>query len=94
MVLAPYTGTTPAAQRPGSFSPVFALRAQPDSPPLGGRAYDDNVAIRTVAYMYRIPITTTLSAAQATVQGIRSLQKKRLKVRSLQTHHHIAAVIE
>jgi carbamoyl-phosphate synthase large subunit len=59
--------------------------------PLGSQAHDDSVAIRSVGYQYRIPITTTLSAAQATVQGIRALLTKPLKVRSLQAHHGVAA---
>ncbi|MEP7284515.1 MAG: carbamoyl-phosphate synthase large subunit [Chloroflexota bacterium] len=57
--------------------------------PLGGQAHDDSIAIRSVAYQYRVPITTTLSAAQATVQGIKALHNKPLKVRSLQTHHAV-----
>ncbi len=55
--------------------------------PLGGQAHDDGMAVRSAAHQYRIPIATTLSAAAATVQGIRALQKKPLKVRSLQVHH-------
>jgi carbamoyl-phosphate synthase large subunit len=55
--------------------------------PLGGQAHDDGMALRSAAHVYRVPITTTLSAAQATVQGIRALREKPLKVRSLQVHH-------
>jgi carbamoyl-phosphate synthase large subunit len=57
--------------------------------PLGGQAHDDGMALRSAAHVYRVPITTTLSAAQATVQGIRALREKPLKVRSLQMHHKI-----
>src|SRR5581483_614706 len=57
--------------------------------PLGGQAHDDGMALRSAAHVHRVPITTTLSAAQATVQGIRALREKPLKVRSLQTHHRI-----
>ena len=32
-------------------------------------------------------VTTTLSAAAATVQGIKALRQKPFKVRSLQKHH-------
>jgi carbamoyl-phosphate synthase large subunit len=55
--------------------------------PLGSQAHDDGRALRGAAHLYHVPITTTLSAAQATVQGIRALRKKPLKVRSLQVHH-------
>jgi carbamoyl-phosphate synthase large subunit len=55
--------------------------------PLGGRSYADGKALRSAAHLYRVPITTTLSAAQATIQGIRALRQKPLKVRSLQVHH-------
>ena len=59
--------------------------------PRGGQAHYDGALIRGTANMYGVPILTTLSAAQATVQGIRALKQKPLKVRSLQTHHHVAA---
>jgi carbamoyl-phosphate synthase large subunit len=54
---------------------------------LGGQAHDDGRFIRNAAAKYRVPIVTTLSAAQATVQGIQALRKKPLRVRSLQTHY-------
>ncbi|HLY26786.1 MAG TPA: hypothetical protein VKQ72_10635, partial [Aggregatilineales bacterium] len=59
--------------------------------PLGGTAYDDGKAIRGAAHLYRVPVVTTLSAAQATVQGIQSLLKKPLRVRSLQAHYAAVA---
>jgi hypothetical protein len=38
-----------------------------------------------------IPLITTLSAAQASVNGIRALRQKSLEVRSLQQHYaHVA----
>ena len=55
--------------------------------PLGKRAVDDGQFIRAAAIRYRVPLLTTLSAAQAAVQGIRALRSKELKVRSLQDHH-------
>jgi carbamoyl-phosphate synthase large subunit len=55
--------------------------------PLGQRAYDDSGAMRAAAIRHNIPLLTTLSAAQAAVNGIRALRQKELKVRSLQTHH-------
>jgi carbamoyl-phosphate synthase large subunit len=58
--------------------------------PLGPTARDDGVAIRTAAIRYGVPLLTTLSAAQAAVNGIKALQEKALKVRSLQTHHEMS----
>jgi carbamoyl-phosphate synthase large subunit len=55
--------------------------------PFGSASRNDGAEIRTAAHRYRIPITTTLSAAAATVQGIQALRRKRLKVRSLQAHY-------
>jgi carbamoyl-phosphate synthase large subunit len=55
--------------------------------PRGGQAHYDGALIRGTAHLYGVPILTTLSAAQATVQGIRALKQKPLKVRSLQVHH-------
>jgi carbamoyl-phosphate synthase large subunit len=59
--------------------------------PLGARAYDDGTLMRSLAYQNRIPIMTTLSAAQATVQAIRALRTKPLRVRSLQDHHRVSS---
>jgi carbamoyl-phosphate synthase large subunit len=55
--------------------------------PLGGQAYDDGKMIRSTAQQVNVPVVTTMSAAAASVQGIRALQKKPLSVRSLQAHH-------
>ncbi|MFQ3565646.1 MAG: carbamoyl-phosphate synthase large subunit [Aggregatilineales bacterium] len=59
--------------------------------PRGGQAHQDGALIRNAAHQYGVPIVTTLSAASAVVQGIRALQSKPLKVRSLQVHHNWAA---
>jgi carbamoyl-phosphate synthase large subunit len=53
----------------------------------GEQAHQDGGQIRNAAYLYGVPILTTLSAALAAVEGIKSLRKKSLKVRSLQAHH-------
>ena len=55
--------------------------------PLGGAAHEDGATIRSQAYALGIPIVTTMSAAAATVQGIRELREKPLRVRSLQAHY-------
>jgi carbamoyl-phosphate synthase large subunit len=57
--------------------------------PRGGRAHDDGALIRGTAQIYGVPIMTTLSAAMASVQAIRSVRKKPLSVRSLQAHHEV-----
>jgi carbamoyl-phosphate synthase large subunit len=55
--------------------------------PLGGQAHEAGALIRGTAHLLGIPIITTMSAAMASVQGIRALRGKPLKVRSLQQHH-------
>ena len=55
--------------------------------PLGSQAHEDGVAIRSQAYALGIPIVTTMSAAAATVQGIKRMREKPLTVRSLQSHY-------
>jgi carbamoyl-phosphate synthase large subunit len=55
--------------------------------PRGGRAHSDGNLIRGAAQQYGVPLVTTLSAALATVQGIKALKQKPLKVLSLQKHH-------
>jgi carbamoyl-phosphate synthase large subunit len=56
--------------------------------PRGGQAHYDGALIRGTALLYGVPIVTTMSAATATVQGIKALRQKPLKARSLQVHHH------
>jgi carbamoyl-phosphate synthase large subunit len=55
--------------------------------PSGKIPREDEVTIRNAAIARKIPIMTTLRAAQASVHGIRSLQKNKLRVRSLQEYH-------
>jgi carbamoyl-phosphate synthase large subunit len=55
--------------------------------PLGQRAYDDSRAMRAAAIRHNVPLLTTLSAAQAAVNGIRALREHELEVRSLQRHY-------
>ncbi|MEZ4834083.1 MAG: carbamoyl-phosphate synthase large subunit, partial [Caldilineaceae bacterium] len=55
--------------------------------PLGPSSRNDGARIRTLATRMEIPLITTLSAAQAAVNGIRALSQKDLTVRSLQTHY-------
>jgi carbamoyl-phosphate synthase large subunit len=55
--------------------------------PRGGQAHYDGSLIRGMAHLAGVPIVTTLSAAAATVQGIKALRERPLRVRSLQVHH-------
>jgi carbamoyl-phosphate synthase large subunit len=55
--------------------------------PLGANSREDGAKIRTVATRAEIPLITTLSAAQAAVNGIRAMRQKELRVRSLQEHY-------
>jgi carbamoyl-phosphate synthase large subunit len=55
--------------------------------PLGGQAHSDGARIRGASHLLGIPLITTMSAAMASVQGIKALREKPLKVRSLQSHH-------
>ncbi|MBE2220099.1 MAG: carbamoyl-phosphate synthase large subunit [Anaerolineae bacterium] len=55
--------------------------------PLGQQAYDDQQAMYAAAIRHGVPLMTTLSAAQAAVNGIKAMRDKDLTVRSLQRHH-------
>src|SRR5213594_4135331 len=55
--------------------------------PSGKIPREHEVTIRNAAIAQKIPIMTTLRAAQASANGIRSLQKSKVQVRSLQEYH-------
>ncbi|HME88501.1 MAG TPA: carbamoyl-phosphate synthase large subunit [Chthoniobacterales bacterium] len=55
--------------------------------PSGKIPREHEVMIRNAALAAKIPIMTTVRAAQASANGIRSLQKTKLQVRSLQEYH-------
>ncbi len=55
--------------------------------PLGPGAITAGAAMRAAAIAQGVPLLTTLSAAQAAVNGIRAMREKALKFRSLQAHH-------
>ncbi len=58
--------------------------------PWGPTAHDDGMRIRTAAVRYGVPLLTTLSAAQAAINGIQALRVRDLRVRSLQAHYRAA----
>lgn len=55
--------------------------------PSGRIPRQDEVKIRSQVILHNIPYVTTISAAQATVNGIEILLKKDLKIKSLQEYH-------
>ncbi len=55
--------------------------------PSGKNPRQDEVKIRSAAVAYHIPIMTTLRAAEASLRGIESMQKKGLGVKTLQEYH-------
>jgi carbamoyl-phosphate synthase large subunit len=55
--------------------------------PTGRIPRQDEVKIRSQVILYNIPYTTTISGAQATLNGIAILIKKKLSVKSLQEYH-------
>jgi carbamoyl-phosphate synthase large subunit len=59
--------------------------------PSGKIPREHEVMIRNAALAAKIPIMTTVRAAQASANGIRSLQKTKLQVRSLQEYHSSVA---
>ena len=58
--------------------------------PLGPHSRADGQKIRTLATRMEIPLITTLSAAQAAVNGIRAMMAAELNVRSLQAHYDLS----
>jgi carbamoyl-phosphate synthase large subunit len=55
--------------------------------PSGKTPREHEVMIRNAALRRKIPIMTTVRAAMASANGIRSLQKNKVQVRSLQEYH-------
>jgi carbamoylphosphate synthase large subunit/REP element-mobilizing transposase RayT len=55
--------------------------------PSGKIPREDEVTIRNASLAQKIPIMTTLRAAQASANGIRSLQRSKLHVKTLQEYH-------
>ena len=59
--------------------------------PSGRIPRQDETTIRSHVVLYNIPYTTTISGAQATVNGIEMLVKKELEVKSLQEYQRAVA---
>ena len=58
--------------------------------PSGKIPREDEIKMRSGARTLKIPIITTMRAAQASVRGIASLQKSQLQVKTLQEYHQQA----
>jgi carbamoyl-phosphate synthase large subunit len=56
--------------------------------PSGRIPRQDELKIRSTVVQYNIPYTTTVSGAQATVNGLETLINKKLTVKALQEYHH------
>jgi carbamoyl-phosphate synthase large subunit len=55
--------------------------------PKGKATKEDETKIRSTAIIYGVPIITTIAGAQATVNGIEALKKKKVDVKSIQEYH-------
>ncbi len=55
--------------------------------PSGRMPREDEIKIRSQVVMFNIPYTTTISGAQATINGIEAFLKKKLEVKPLQEYH-------
>ena len=55
--------------------------------PLGRESFFDDIAVRRVAMMLRVPCITTLTGAAATVSAIRALRSEELAVQPLQDYY-------
>ncbi|MFH1067659.1 MAG: ATP-grasp domain-containing protein, partial [bacterium] len=55
--------------------------------PSGPVARADETKIRTTALYQKVPVMTTIAAAEASVRGIRSLKKNGLSIAALQDYH-------
>jgi carbamoyl-phosphate synthase large subunit len=55
--------------------------------PLGKGPKADGSTIRTTSSVYGVPLITTLSAAQAAVQGIEALRREGPRVKTIQEYH-------
>ncbi|KIE58053.1 carbamoyl phosphate synthase large subunit [Methylacidiphilum kamchatkense Kam1] len=56
--------------------------------PSGPTARKDEIRIRTTSLYSKIPVMTTIAAARATVEAIRSLQSREIHVKALQEYHY------
>ncbi|MCK5427658.1 MAG: carbamoyl phosphate synthase large subunit, partial [Thermodesulfovibrionia bacterium] len=53
----------------------------------GAKAQKDSFSLRENALQRRIPYTTTIAGAKATIMAVEIIQKKQLNIKSLQEYH-------
>ncbi len=89
----PVTVLAKAVEQESGYTTLDAMRDSKIhliiNTPLGPDSREDGAKIRTLATRMEIPLITTLTAAQAAVNGMRALRKKEFKVRSLQEHYEL-----
>ena len=56
--------------------------------PTGKKARSDGFAIRRSGYQHAVCVVTKLFGAEAVVEGIQALKKRKITVKSLQSYHH------
>ncbi|MCS7064534.1 MAG: carbamoyl-phosphate synthase large subunit [Methylacidiphilales bacterium] len=55
--------------------------------PAGKTAREDEVKIRTTALQCKVPVMTTVAAARASAEAIRSMRSRPIQIRALQEYH-------
>jgi carbamoyl-phosphate synthase large subunit len=55
----------------------------------GAKAQKDSFILRESALQYKVPYTTTIMGARATINAIEVLLKEKINIKSLQQYHHI-----
>ncbi|MBI5098190.1 MAG: carbamoyl-phosphate synthase large subunit [Nitrospirae bacterium] len=55
----------------------------------GTKAQKDSFILRESALQYKVPYTTTITGARATLNAIEVLLKEKINIKSLQQYHHI-----
>ena len=53
----------------------------------GAKAQKDSFTLRESAIQYKVPYTTTITGARATVKAIEVLLKEQINIKSLQEYH-------
>ncbi len=56
----------------------------------GAKAQKDSFTLREAALQYKIPYTTTIAGARATINAIEVMMIEQINIKSLQQYHHVA----
>ena len=82
--------TEPKAHQPDNTAIDIIAAGEIDliiNTPLGQQARSDQNVMYGTAVRHNVPLITTLSAAQAALNGIRALREREFEVKSLQVHY-------